>query len=221
MNEVVDHEDLISDDAIDGMIFGSSEAAKQFIEELERGSGGGSRIDGQIVIDSKEEADTDEKGDGKELFDSAALAALLKAATFLMFEKPTSHHPKPTSLHPRHCYRPNFHHPKPNFIHLRSCYRPDFGPINYYYPLKSIPAVDFVENYPLVINPSMAFAATNDTHAARIMYTAKLNVPRYLSAIMAAKHVERRDPVAGKSLGACEDHVWCEEGRVVEEFVMK
>ncbi|KAL2559279.1 Leukotriene A-4 hydrolase-like protein [Forsythia ovata] len=38
---------------------------------------------------------------------------------------------------------------------------------------------------------------------------------------MAAKHVERRDPVAGKSLGACEDHVWCEEGRVVEEFVME
>ncbi|KAL2559280.1 translocase of chloroplast [Forsythia ovata] len=171
MNEVVDHEDLISDDATDGMIFGSSEAAKQFIEELERGSGGGSSadsshehsqgIDGQIVIDSEEEADTDEEEDGKELFDSAALAALLKAATFLMFEKPTSHHPKPTSLHPRHCYRPNFHHPKPTFLHLRHCYRPDFRPINYYYPLKSVPAVDFVENYPLVINPSMAFAATN------------------------------------------------------------
>ncbi|KAL2535302.1 translocase of chloroplast [Forsythia ovata] len=91
MNEVVDHEDLISDDATDGMLFGSSEAAKQFIEELERGSGGGSGadslhehsqgIDGQIVTDSEEEADTDEEGDGKELFDSAALAALLKAAT--------------------------------------------------------------------------------------------------------------------------------------------
>ncbi|KAL2510555.1 Translocase of chloroplast [Abeliophyllum distichum] len=91
MNEVVDHEDLISDEATDGMIFGSSEAAKQFIEELDRGSGGGSGadssrehsqgIDGQIVTDSEEEADTDEEGDGKELFDSAALAALLKAAT--------------------------------------------------------------------------------------------------------------------------------------------
>ncbi|KAL2496447.1 AIG1-type G domain-containing protein [Forsythia ovata] len=82
MNEVVDHEDLISDDATDGMIFGSYEAAKQFIKELEWGS------------DSEEETDTDEEGDGKELFDSAALAALLKAATFLMFEKPTSHHPE-------------------------------------------------------------------------------------------------------------------------------
>ncbi|GMQ00051.1 hypothetical protein CsSME_00047292 [Camellia sinensis var. sinensis] len=82
-----------SDGETDGMIFGSSEAAKQFIEELERGAGAGShsgaessydqqqRIDGQIVIDSDEEADTDEEGEGKELFDSAALAALLKAAT--------------------------------------------------------------------------------------------------------------------------------------------
>ncbi|KAL2496448.1 Leukotriene A-4 hydrolase-like protein [Forsythia ovata] len=38
---------------------------------------------------------------------------------------------------------------------------------------------------------------------------------------MAAKHVEKRDPVAGESLGACEDPVWCEEERVVEEFVME
>ncbi|KAL2537982.1 translocase of chloroplast [Forsythia ovata] len=134
MNEVVDHEDLISDDAIDGMILGSSEAAKQFIEELERGSGADSLlkhyqgIDGQIVTDLEEEVDTDEEGDGKE--------ALLKAATFLMFEKPIL-------LHPHHCYRL------------------DFGPINYYYPLKSVPGVDFVENYPIVISPSMAFAAAN------------------------------------------------------------
>ncbi|KAL2531816.1 Translocase of chloroplast [Abeliophyllum distichum] len=94
MNEVGDHEDLILDEATDGMIFGSSEAAKQFIEELERGSGGGSGvdssrehsqgIDGQIVTDSEEEADTDEEGDGKELFDSAALAALLRIQ-FIVF----------------------------------------------------------------------------------------------------------------------------------------
>ncbi|KAL2514193.1 leukotriene A-4 hydrolase-like protein [Forsythia ovata] len=38
---------------------------------------------------------------------------------------------------------------------------------------------------------------------------------------MATKHVERRDPVAGESLGAYEDPVWCEERRVVEEFVME
>lgn len=82
----------VTDGETDGMIFGSSEAAKQFLEELERGSSAVShfgaessrdqsqRIDGQIVTDSDEEVDTDEEGDGKELFDSAALAALLKAA---------------------------------------------------------------------------------------------------------------------------------------------
>ncbi|KAJ4727659.1 Translocase of chloroplast, chloroplastic [Melia azedarach] len=82
-----------SDGEADGMIFGSSEAAKQFLEELEQASGVGSqsgaensrdhsqRIDGQIVTDSDEEVDTDDEGEGKELFDSAALAALLKAAT--------------------------------------------------------------------------------------------------------------------------------------------
>ncbi|KAK9281190.1 hypothetical protein L1049_004085 [Liquidambar formosana] len=86
-------EGSVTDGETEGMIFGSSEAAKQFLEELEQGSGAGShsgaessrdhsqRIDGQIVTDSDEEVDTDEEGDGKELFDSAALAALLKAAT--------------------------------------------------------------------------------------------------------------------------------------------
>ncbi|KAE9460499.1 hypothetical protein C3L33_07608, partial [Rhododendron williamsianum] len=74
-----------SDEETDGMIFGSSEAARQFMEELEQGSGSGDQsqrmIDGQIVTDSDEEVDTDEEGGGKELFDSSALAALLKAAT--------------------------------------------------------------------------------------------------------------------------------------------
>lgn len=91
--EEADLEGSVSDGENDGMIFGSSEAAKQFIEELERGSGGDSllsangshdhpeKIDGQVVNDSEDEVDTDEEGEGKELFDSAALAALLKAAT--------------------------------------------------------------------------------------------------------------------------------------------
>ncbi|OMO61353.1 Translocon at the outer envelope membrane of chloroplast [Corchorus olitorius] len=82
-----------SDGETDGMIFENSEAAKQFLEELERESGIGSHsaadsshdhsqgIDGQIVVESDDEEDTDEEGEGKELFDSAALAALLKAAT--------------------------------------------------------------------------------------------------------------------------------------------
>ncbi|KAK4418147.1 Translocase of chloroplast, chloroplastic [Sesamum alatum] len=93
IDEEVHPEDSLSDEETDGMIFGSSEAAKKFIEDLERESGGDSHtgadssfeqsqgLDGQIVTDSEEEGDTDDEGDGKELFDSAALAALLKAAT--------------------------------------------------------------------------------------------------------------------------------------------
>lgn len=93
MGEEAGLEGSISDGENDGMIFGSSEAAKQFIEELERGSGANSfsgadgsldqpqRVDGQIVTDSDDEVDTDEEGENKELFDSSALAALLKAAT--------------------------------------------------------------------------------------------------------------------------------------------
>lgn len=87
-----DEEIELSEGDTDGMIFGGSEAAKKFIEELEQGSSEDSHaigessseqpggIDGQIVTDS-EEGDSDDEGDGKELFDSAALAALLKAAT--------------------------------------------------------------------------------------------------------------------------------------------
>ncbi|EEF30522.1 protein translocase, putative [Ricinus communis] len=64
----------VTDGENEGMIFGSSEAARQFLEELERGSGIGAhdgaesshdhseRIDGQIVTDSDEEVDTDEEG---------------------------------------------------------------------------------------------------------------------------------------------------------------
>ncbi|OVA14854.1 AIG1 [Macleaya cordata] len=86
-------EDSVSDEGTEGIIFDGSETAEQIMKELERGSGvsshsGGEssqdrfqRIDGQIVMDSDEEVDTDEEGDGKELFDSAALAALLKAAS--------------------------------------------------------------------------------------------------------------------------------------------
>ncbi|CAN1235341.1 Translocase of chloroplast 159, chloroplastic [Linum perenne] len=76
----------------EGKVFGSSEAAKQFLKELKQASSAasGEEIgfrDGQIVTDSdeeeedEEEEDTDEEGEGKELFDSAALAALLKAAS--------------------------------------------------------------------------------------------------------------------------------------------
>ncbi|KAL1326997.1 hypothetical protein HN51_037106 [Arachis hypogaea] len=72
----------------EGIFFGGSdEASKKELEDLEQQAGAGEishdeRIDGQIVTDSEEEeAETDDEGDGKELFDTATLAALLKAAS--------------------------------------------------------------------------------------------------------------------------------------------
>lgn len=59
----------------------------RIVEELERASREASavdqleRIDGEVVTESEEEEGSDEEGEEKELFDSAALAALLKAAT--------------------------------------------------------------------------------------------------------------------------------------------
>lgn len=82
-----EEEGLVSNGPARVAILESSETAKQIIKELEGGSSSNSSqdyrnaIEGQIASDSDEEVDTDEEGDGKELFDSAALAALLKAAT--------------------------------------------------------------------------------------------------------------------------------------------
>ncbi|CAN8237766.1 unnamed protein product [Cochlearia groenlandica] len=83
-----------SEEETEEMIFGSSEAAKQFLAELEKASSGieahsdeanisrnmSDMIDGQIVTDSDEDVDTEDEGEEK-MFDSAALTALLKAAT--------------------------------------------------------------------------------------------------------------------------------------------
>ncbi|KAJ0265068.1 Translocase of chloroplast 159 [Hirschfeldia incana] len=83
-----------SEEETEEMIFGSSEAARQFLAELEKASSGieghsdeanisnnmSDRIDGQIVTDSDEDVDTEDEGEEK-MFDSEALAALLKAAT--------------------------------------------------------------------------------------------------------------------------------------------
>uniref|UniRef100_A0A1D1XYP3 Translocase of chloroplast 159, chloroplastic n=1 Tax=Anthurium amnicola TaxID=1678845 RepID=A0A1D1XYP3_9ARAE len=87
-----EEEEACFDGPAKAAILGSSETAKQIITELDGGSscassglgssrGYANQADGQIVSDSDEDVDTDEEGEGKELFDSAALAALLKAAT--------------------------------------------------------------------------------------------------------------------------------------------
>ncbi|KAF8023531.1 hypothetical protein BT93_F0901 [Corymbia citriodora subsp. variegata] len=61
-----------------------------------------------------------------------------------------------------------------------------------------------------------------DTPAARICYSARMNIPRQLSAVMSARHVDRRPPVAGEGAALpCGDALWCAEGRLVEEFVME
>ncbi|KAJ6767917.1 LEUKOTRIENE A-4 HYDROLASE [Salix koriyanagi] len=70
-----------------------------------------------------------------------------------------------------------------------------------------------------------------DTPAARVCYSAKLNVPRQLSAVMSARHCGHRDPVGSDLDGVLTKEatefgfdlksLWCEEGRVVEEFVME
>ncbi|KAH6832705.1 peptidase M1 family protein [Perilla frutescens var. hirtella] len=88
------------------------------------------------------------------------------------------------------------------------------------------PPQTFNKSYPFVYTQCQAIHARSifpcqDTPAARIKFAAKLNIPRYLSAVMAAKHLDRRDPVAGECHGACDDSLWCAEGRVVEEFVME
>ncbi|KAL1559528.1 Leucine aminopeptidase [Salvia divinorum] len=88
------------------------------------------------------------------------------------------------------------------------------------------PPQTFNKSYPFVFTQCQAIHARSifpcqDTPAARIKFAAKLNIPRYLSAVMAAKHVNRRDPAAGECGGACDDSLWCAEGRVVEEFVME
>ncbi|CAN6463201.1 unnamed protein product [Victoria cruziana] len=57
----------------------------------------------------------------------------------------------------------------------------------------------------------------NDTPTARIRFSALLNLPAHMSAVMSAAHVRRRPPVAGEGP---DDERWCADGRVVEEFRM-
>lgn len=60
-----------------------------------------------------------------------------------------------------------------------------------------------------------------DTPAARIRYSALLNIPAALSSVMSAAKVRRREPVGVECWNAVMDEVWCGPGRVVEEFVME
>ncbi|XP_019196495.1 PREDICTED: leukotriene A-4 hydrolase homolog [Ipomoea nil] len=88
------------------------------------------------------------------------------------------------------------------------------------------PPQTFNKTHPFVYTQCQSIHARSifpcqDTPAARTKYSAKLNVPRQLSAVMSAKHVERRPPAPAEAGGACEDSIWCADDRIVEEFVME
>lgn len=88
------------------------------------------------------------------------------------------------------------------------------------------PPQTFNKKLPFVYTQCQAIHARSifpcqDTPAARIRFSARLNVPIELSAVMAARHVERRLPLTSDTAMACEDTKWCAEGRIVEEFVME
>ncbi|XP_022938836.1 leukotriene A-4 hydrolase homolog [Cucurbita moschata] len=90
------------------------------------------------------------------------------------------------------------------------------------------PPQTFNKTHPFVYTQCQAIHARSifpcqDTPAARVCFSARLNIPRQLSAVMAARSVERRPPGAGEGsmLGGGVDLLWSGEGRVVEEFVME
>ncbi|CAL1387167.1 unnamed protein product [Linum trigynum] len=98
------------------------------------------------------------------------------------------------------------------------------------------PPQTFNKTHPFVYTQCQSIHARSvfpcqDTPAARICYSAKLNVPRELSAVMSARHAGRRDPVAGdvsegfkkggSAAGLNLESLWCGDRRVVEEFVME
>ncbi|XP_008783659.2 leucine aminopeptidase [Phoenix dactylifera] len=87
------------------------------------------------------------------------------------------------------------------------------------------PAQTSSRSHPFVFTQCQSIHARSifpcqDTPAARIRFSAKLNLPRPLSAVMAAAHLACRDPAPGDAGPACPDTLWCAQGRVVEEFAM-
>lgn len=90
------------------------------------------------------------------------------------------------------------------------------------------PAQTYNKTHPFVYTQCQAIHARSifpcqDTPAARVRYSARLNIPGELSAVMAAQSVERRSPVAGEGsmLAGGAASLWSGKGRVVEEFVME
>lgn len=89
-----------------------------------------------------------------------------------------------------------------------------------------LPPQTFNKSHPFVYTQCQAIHARSvfpcqDTPAVRICYSAKLNIPSELTAVMAARHLERRSPLDGEvDADACGNFSWCGKERVVEEFNM-
>lgn len=89
------------------------------------------------------------------------------------------------------------------------------------------PSQTFGKKLPFVYTQCQSIHARSvfpcqDTPAARVAYTCRINIPREMSAVMAARHVERRDPISKEVPAlACGNSLWCSEDRVVEEFKME
>ncbi|XP_068668110.1 leucine aminopeptidase [Aristolochia californica] len=87
------------------------------------------------------------------------------------------------------------------------------------------PPQTFNKTHPFVYTQCQSIHARSifpcqDTPAARIRYRAFLNIPRQLSAVMSAAHVDRRPPGSKEAQLAVDNSLWCADGRVVEEFLM-
>ncbi|XP_038690002.1 leucine aminopeptidase-like [Tripterygium wilfordii] len=95
------------------------------------------------------------------------------------------------------------------------------------------PPQTFNKTHPYVYTQCQSIHARSvfpcqDTAATRICYSAKLNIPNQLSAVMSAKHLDRHPPTRDDvkefgygDFGIDLESLWCVEGRVVEEFVME
>ncbi|XP_040987913.1 leucine aminopeptidase [Juglans microcarpa x Juglans regia] len=90
-----------------------------------------------------------------------------------------------------------------------------------------LPWQTFNKKYPFVYTQCQAIHARSvfpcqDTPAARVRYSCRINIPRQLSAVMSARHVERRPPLSQEAAAlVCDSSLWCSEERVVEEFEME
>lgn len=136
---------------------------------------------------------------------------------------PASSQPLPFSLAPPHPVlgaRLSLSLPRPSAALLLSFSAPAASALHFLAPAQGGP---FAYTQCQAIHARSLFPC-HDTPAARLRFSALLNIPASLSAVMAARHLARRDPLpadVGPSPAlASLSSLWCAPGRVVEHFVM-